>query len=93
MWPFGLNGRIRAIRVIGHLLTDSPAAMQRAVAYGAGIGLAPLWQIRNLIERGEAETVLSEFKTAPIAIYAITPPAKVRLFVDSPAARLKSTPL
>lgn len=95
-WPFRLDGRIRAVRVKGALRTDSTAAMQRAVACGVGIGLAPMWQISDLIARGEVETVLSEFEAAPIPVHAVTPPAKaapakVRLFIDSLATRLKNT--
>jgi hypothetical protein len=45
-------------------------------------------------DQGEVETVLAEFETARIPIYAVSPPAriprtKVQLFTDFRAAELK----
>ena len=93
-WPFRVAGRRRLVRVSGRLRTDSTAAANAAVARGAGLGLAPLWQVRDLVDRGEVEIVLEEFELAPVAIHAVwlptrTPLAKAQLFADLLAARLK----
>jgi hypothetical protein len=37
--------------------------MHLAVTLGLGIGLTPLWQIRDLIERGVVEVVLQPFES------------------------------
>jgi DNA-binding transcriptional LysR family regulator len=97
-WEFRVDGRKRTVRVRGAFRTDSMASMQRAVTCGMGIGLSPLWQIRDLMESGEVETILAEFEPARHPIYAVSPPGrtpapKVRLFTDVLAARLKNATL
>lgn len=93
-WPFRVNGRPRSVRVGGRLRTDSTPAIHAAVSRGVGLGLAPLWQIRGLVDRGEVEVVLEAFEATKLPIHAVWPPtrvpmAKTRLFVDLLAARLK----
>ena len=97
-WEFRVNGRKRIVRVKGPFRTDSTAAMHRAVTCGLGIGLTPLWQIRDMLDNGDVQTVLSEFEAARRPIYAVSPPMKtptpkVGLFVDCLAARLKDARL
>lgn len=94
IWPFRVKGRRKGIRVSGRFRTNSTAAMHAAVARGIGLGLAPLWQIRDLVEQGAAEIVLEAFEATRIPIHAVWPPtrfppAKTRLFIDFLAARLK----
>lgn len=93
-WPFRVSGRRRNVHVRGRFRTDSGAATHAAVAGGLGIGMAPLWQIRALVDDGSVELVLEDYETARTPIYAVlpparTPPAKTRLFTDLLAARLK----
>ena len=93
-WPFRINGRTRRVRVTGPFRTESTAAAHAAAVRGIGLGLSPLWQIRDLVDRGAVEIVLVEFETAPMPIYAVSPPArtpqaKVKLFTEILAARLK----
>jgi DNA-binding transcriptional LysR family regulator len=93
-WPFRVAGRRRLVRVRGRLRTDSTAAANTAVACGAGLGWAPLWLVRDLVDRGEVEIVLEEFELAPVPIHAVwlptrTPLAKAQLFADLLAARLR----
>lgn len=93
-WPFKVGGRRKTVRVSGHFRTDSTAAIHAAVAHGLGIGFAPLWQIRELVDRGMAELVLEDFEAARLPIHAVWPSttlplAKTRLFTDFLAARLK----
>lgn len=94
-WPFRVGGRRKNIRVHGRFRTDNAAAAHAAVAGGLGIGLAPLWQIRSLVDDGSVEIILEEFETGKTPIHAVWPPtrmplARTRLFVDFLAARLKS---
>lgn len=93
-WAFRVDGRRKAVQVHGRFRSDSTAATHAAIARGLGIGLAPLWQIRSLVDSGEVEVVLEDFEVAKIPIHAVWPASKVplsktRLFVDTLAAHLK----
>ncbi len=93
-WPFRAGGRQKAVRVRGRFRTDSVAAAHAAVAGGLGIGLAPLWQIRGLVDDGVVEFILEDFETARIPIHVVwpptrMPPARTRLFMEFLAERLK----
>jgi DNA-binding transcriptional LysR family regulator len=97
-WPFRVDGKQKSVRVRGRFRTDGTAAAQAAVAAGLGIGFAPLWQIRSLVDSGVVEIVLEAFETARTPIYAVWPRAKVplartRLFTDLLALRLRSARL
>ena len=93
-WPFRIGGRRRPVRVTGCFRSDSIAATNAAVARGVGIGFAPLWQVRELVDRGELEIILEDFEVARIPIYAVWLPTKLpltkaQLFADSLMAHLK----
>ena len=62
----------------GRLLTDSAVAMHAAVVHGLGIGLAPLWQVRPLVDAGAVEIVLEDFETASIPIHVVWAPTRMR---------------
>jgi DNA-binding transcriptional LysR family regulator len=54
---------------------------------GFGLGMAPLWQIRDLVEEGLLEVILEEFEAAKFPIHAVFPPtrmpiAKTRALID-----------
>jgi DNA-binding transcriptional LysR family regulator len=56
--------------------------------------MAPLWQIRELVDQGIVELILEPFETARTPIYAIARPSKIvpaktRVFTEFLAARLK----
>jgi len=93
-WPFRIGGRRKSVRVSGPFRSDSTAAANAAVVRGIGIGFAPLWQVRSLVDRGDVEIILEDFEVARIPIFAVWPPtkmplAKAQLFADFLAARLK----
>ncbi|MGL4964004.1 MAG: LysR family transcriptional regulator [Inquilinus sp.] len=86
-WPFRVGGRTRTVRVSGRFRADNTAATYAAVAGGLGIGFTPLWQIRDLVDRGAVEPILTEYEVPKVPIHAVwpatrLPPAKTRLFVD-----------
>lgn len=86
-WPFRIGGRARTVRVNGRFRADNTAATYAAVAEGLGIGFTPLWQIRDLVDRGAVEPILTEYEVPKVPIHAVwpatrLPPAKTRLFVD-----------
>ncbi len=81
-WPFRIAGRHRRVKVSGRVRTDSTAAANAAVACGAGIGFAPLWLVRSLVE------------VARVPIHAVwlptrVPLAKAQLFAEAMIARLR----
>ena len=94
-WPFRIGGRLKSVRVGGHFRTDSTPAIHAAVAQRLGLGRAPFWQIRDLVDQGVVEVVLEEFEPARLPIHAgwpatKLPTPKVRLFTDALAQRLKN---
>lgn len=97
-WPFRIAGRSRSIRVQRRFRTNSAAAMHAAVAAGAGIGRAPLWQIRPLVDAGAVEVVLQDFEVSKLPIYVVwssttMQPARNKLFTDFLSARMKGARL
>jgi DNA-binding transcriptional LysR family regulator len=94
-WPFRISGQRRLVRVNGRFRTDSVAATTAVVLRGLGLGLAPLWQIRDLLDQGLIEIILEEFEAAKLPIHAVFPPTrmpigKTRAFIDILADRLRS---
>ena len=94
-WPFRVAGRRKSVRVRGRFRTDSSAALYAAVAGGVGLGLAPLWQIRGLVDDGVVQVILEDYETSKTPIHVVWPPtrmplARTRLFAEFLAARLKS---
>src|SRR5262249_7876554 len=97
-WLFRIAGRNKTIRVQGRLHTDSTAAVHTAVVRGLGIGRAPLWQIRSLVDAGAVEVILEDFETSKIPVHVVWSPTKMqlarnRLFTDFLAERLKGARL
>ena len=93
-WPFRIAGRRRLVKVAGRVRSDNTAAANAAVACGAGIGFAPLWQVRDLVDRGEVEIILEDFEMARVPIHAVwlptkVPLAKAQLFAECLMVRLK----
>jgi DNA-binding transcriptional LysR family regulator len=93
-WPFMIDGRLKSVKVAGRFRTSGALAANEAAMQGIGIGNAPLWQVRALVDRGEVELILTRFEPPPIPIHAVWTatrvlPAKVRIFVEFLATRLK----
>ncbi|WP_407174158.1 LysR substrate-binding domain-containing protein [Bradyrhizobium sp. STM 3562] len=94
-WPLTIEGQIAWIRVRGTFTANDAAACNEAVAAGLGIGLAPYWQIRRLIDDGRVELVLTDFEPLPVPVSAVwlpvaQLPARTRLFIDTLAARFSA---
>lgn len=79
----------------GRFRADNTAAIYAAVLSGLGLFFTPLWQIRDLLDSGQAELVLTEFESPRIPVHAVWPSsrgsfARARLFADFAAAHLPS---
>ncbi|MCB1471199.1 MAG: LysR family transcriptional regulator, partial [Rhizobiaceae bacterium] len=95
-WTFESAGRPETIPVNARFTSDSANACNKAVVAAIGIGIAPLWQIADLVETGQVELVLTEFEPAPTPVQIIWPntsalPTRTRAFIDFLAARLISS--
>ena len=94
-WPVRVDGASRHIAVNGPFSANDAAAANEAVACGLGIGMAPLWQLRRLLDEGRIELILQDFEPAPIPLQAVWPNAgklarRTRLFIDH-LAQMAST--
>ncbi len=95
-WSFvRRDGREETVQVSGRFRASAAAACNEAAALGLGIGLAPLWQVRGMLDQGRIELVLTEFEPPPTPISAVWPagrilPARTRLLIDFLATRLGS---
>ena len=83
------------MRVDGRFRTDSVAATVAVVLRGLGLGLAPLWQIRGLLDQGLIDVILEEFEVPKLPIHAVFAPtrmpvAKTRALIDVLADRLRN---
>ncbi|MCD9297012.1 LysR family transcriptional regulator [Bradyrhizobium diazoefficiens] len=94
-WAFG--GNKKRIEVHGRFRSESAAARNAAVASGFGIGLAPLWQVRRLIDQGIVEQILVGHEPPPIPLQIVWPtrgagamPRRVRAAIDFLVARLSA---
>ncbi|HKP58604.1 MAG TPA: LysR substrate-binding domain-containing protein [Polyangiales bacterium] len=93
-WLFRVRGKDVSIPVRGRFSTDDTNSVQEATALGLGLGRAPAWQIRPLLEQGKVDIVLEEFEAAKLPISAVSPATKLplpqtKVFIDLLAARLK----
>jgi DNA-binding transcriptional LysR family regulator len=68
-WGFG--GSRRRIEVHGRFRSENASARNAAVASGVGIGLAPLWQVRGLIDQGIVEQILVGHEPPPIPLQIV----------------------
>ena len=87
LWPVADGGSIVRVPVRGNFRCNDAAAANAAVLQGAGIGLAPLWQVRSEIDQGLLELLLPDHEPPPVPVYALwqensTTPARTRAFVD-----------
>ena len=86
-WPFRIDGTMRHVPVAGAFSANDAAAANEAVASGLGIGMAPLWQLRRMLDEGRVELILQDFEPAPVPLQAVWPGTgklarRTRLFIE-----------
>lgn len=92
-WSFcGPDGE-ELVEVRPRFSSTSAAVCNEAVAQALGIGIAPLWQVRGLLDAGRIELLLTDFEPEPTPVHLVWPshdllPARTRSLIDFPAARL-----
>jgi DNA-binding transcriptional LysR family regulator len=92
-WSFRRDGREELIEVRPRFSSTSAAVCNEAVAQALGVGIAPLWQIRSLLDAGRVELLLTGFEPEPTPVHLVWPsrdllPARTRSLIDFLAARL-----
>lgn len=91
-WTFGRDGRSATVSVSGPFRAGNPAACNEAAAQGLGIGRAPLWQVRNLLDAGRLALVLTDYALDSMPIHLVWPNGRLakrtRLLIDHIVARL-----
>jgi DNA-binding transcriptional LysR family regulator len=86
-WTFHESGRRITVRVSGRMRTNNQEALVDAVVAGAGVAVLPAWLVRDDIESGSLQRVLTEYEAPRTPVYAVfptrgPPPNKVRVFVE-----------
>lgn len=92
-WTYVRDGQEETVQVRGRFAASSADSCNEAVALGLGVGLAQLWQVRLLLDKGRIELILTEFEPPPVPVTVIWPagaalPGRTRLLIDFLAARL-----
>lgn len=96
-WSYRRGRQTRTVDVDGRFSSDNAAACNAAVAAGLGIGIASLWQVRELIDQGRLQTVLDDWQLPGQPVHIVWPPgrqlpARTRAFIDFIAARWTAEP-
>lgn len=91
------NSETSVVPINGALTSNNGLLNRSAAIAGAGIVLLPAFYIGEELRSGQLKAVLTEFKLAELAIYAVYPERrnltpKVRAFVDFLAATLGPVP-
>jgi DNA-binding transcriptional LysR family regulator len=92
-WTFRVRGKDEIVTVRGRFSTDSVAAAIEAVVQGLGVGVAALWQVRELVDQGKLQLLLTDCEPEPLPVQALWLatahlPARTRLFIDFLATHL-----
>lgn len=94
-WAFRTGGGSRTLRLAGRFTSNSIDAIREACLSGLGIANLSAWNVADDLAQGRLrEITLADAVSEPLAIWAVYPsrrlvPAKVRLFIEALAARLK----
>ncbi len=92
-WVYERDGIRESVRVRGRFTASSADVCTEAVARGLGLGLAQMWQVRPLLDKGRVELVLTEFEPPPVPVSVVWPagrtmPVRTRLLIDFLVSRL-----
>jgi DNA-binding transcriptional LysR family regulator len=93
-WLFDDQGRAITVKVRGRMRTNNQEALLDAALAGAGLAVLPTWLIREHLQDGRLQRVLTEFEAPRTPVYAIfprqgVPPNKVRALVEFLAERYR----
>jgi DNA-binding transcriptional LysR family regulator len=94
-WLLRHNGRVRAVRVKGHLACSDGSVLHEWTLAGYGLSWRSLWEVREDLAAGRLVSVLDDYAAPSNGIFAMFPerkhlPLRVRSFVDMLKARYAS---
>ena len=72
-WTFLTAGEAETVAVNARFRSGSAAACNEAVAQAIGIGIAPLWQIADLVDTGRVELLLTDHEPDPTPVHLVWP--------------------
>lgn len=86
-WAFEKDGRSASVPINGRYKVTSSLAVRDALRAGFGLSLIPRAYVGEDIERGRLRTVLDDWSTVELSVYAVYPSrryvvTKVRAFLD-----------
>lgn len=86
-WPFEAGDGVEVVAVRGNLRCSSGEGVLGAVLAGAGIAVAPLWQVGPDIAARRLRRLLPAHRPVPLPIHAVWPTSRrlsprVKAFVD-----------
>jgi DNA-binding transcriptional LysR family regulator len=86
-WSFGRGDETVSVHVDGSLKVNNSLAASQAAVTGLGLIFLPLFAVLDGLERGMLKTVLKEWSTEPLTLYAIYPrhrqhSKKLQVFID-----------
>lgn len=91
-WPFVQDGKAFNVKVSGDRQVSDGDILREWALEGRGVVLKNHWDIRQNIRDGELETVLDDYVSGRIDLYAVQPPGspsrRVSALVDFIAGRL-----
>lgn len=99
VWTFQKEGGAERVRIRGSLRANNSMILKAAVLDGVGIGLLPVWLIKEDLQSGKLRQLLEGWQVAPNTpgdVHAVYLPsrrgsAKVRAFIDFLLSELGST--
>jgi DNA-binding transcriptional LysR family regulator len=77
-WALREDGVSAAIEVHGRFRSDNATARNEAAALGLGINLAPLWQVRALLDEGRLDLILVEHEPPPVPLHLVWPASPIQ---------------
>jgi DNA-binding transcriptional LysR family regulator len=94
-WSFWRGDETVTVKVDGSLKVNNSLAASQAAVAGLGLIFLPLFTVLDGLERGMLKTVLNEWSTEPLTLYAIYPKhrqhsGKLQVFIDFMSEALAS---
>lgn len=86
-WHFTIEGKKVSFPVSGSFSVNSPRAIAKMAVAGLGIGMGPMYIVKELAESGELKLLFEDQESTEIGLYAVYPPnrhltARIRALID-----------
>ena len=97
IWPIFKDGKDYSFKVSPMMTSNNPEVLLEAAIKGMGITIMPTFIAGDAIRKGELQTILNDFESLTLDIYAIYTsrhflPAKIKTFIDFLKERINDPP-